>query len=202
MPHEDTLKVIQWECFHGLVSCPTRWYLYWYLGFCDDHHPDNRESDTAGSASTDWDGDDKLRWAPCALEQGKLRSTQFRVYSAKNSKAHIFESNEVHRCGIGHLRSNCPCYTSMGVNLVGLLANFRVLIGPSDPNNLITIQVSGDFFSQLCVHTRRFTKAEGNNPASKSRGKHALNWLTAVIFQLGWDGMDYRVPVPDKKISF
>ena len=28
-----------------LVSCPTRWSLYWYLGFCDDlsQHPDNRE---------------------------------------------------------------------------------------------------------------------------------------------------------------
>ena len=21
----------------SLVSCPTRWSLYWYLGFCDDH---------------------------------------------------------------------------------------------------------------------------------------------------------------------
>ena len=28
-----------------LVRCPTRWSLYWYLGFCDDHqHPDNRET--------------------------------------------------------------------------------------------------------------------------------------------------------------
>ena len=29
-----------------VVSCPTRWSLYWYLGFYDDHlsqHPDNRE---------------------------------------------------------------------------------------------------------------------------------------------------------------
>ena len=29
----------------ALVSCPTRWSLYWYLDFCDDHHhPDNRET--------------------------------------------------------------------------------------------------------------------------------------------------------------
>ena len=31
----------------SLVSCPTRWCLYCYLGFCDDHlsqHPDNRET--------------------------------------------------------------------------------------------------------------------------------------------------------------
>ena len=38
------------EGFHGcpgIVRCPTRWPLYWYLGFWDDHlsqHPDNRET--------------------------------------------------------------------------------------------------------------------------------------------------------------
>ena len=66
----------------------------------------------------------------------------------------------------------------MGVNLVGLPTNF-MLMGPTHPNDLINIQNLSlrplkvffmDFFNQLCVHTRRFTKAEGNNPASKSRG--------------------------------
>ena len=34
----------------GVVSCPTRWSLYCYLGFCDDH-PDNRET---GNSNVQW----------------------------------------------------------------------------------------------------------------------------------------------------
>ena len=52
-----------------------------------------------------WDGDDKLSWAACALEQGKLRSEFKGIVQLKNSKSHILESNEV-------LVISCDTYVS------------------------------------------------------------------------------------------
>ena len=49
----------------NLVSRPTRWSLYWYLDFCNDHlsqHPDNRETWCSNELNTTFN---HQRWFTC-----------------------------------------------------------------------------------------------------------------------------------------
>ena len=53
------MKLFNWQVgtvnfWCVLVSCPTRWSLYWYLGFCNDQHPDNRETGYSNVLDVCW----------------------------------------------------------------------------------------------------------------------------------------------------